>query len=372
MVKVCIAAKRKKEMREMKQYYITTETRFDPYTEKEKEYAIVELDKEVAKIIVKTKRQLAAQKEYALEEERKAWNQVIIKKKKRHYVQAMPLFEETIIGNYSARMLHCLMLLLPYATYNSTKQNKEDALEKDGEYLTNTSIYTLWGVSNKTGARYIDQFLADGILEQVKLFGINGKTYRFHPNMFLRGKKEQQDIFTKKVVLDNLLHIIEAIQKETNNVLKKEKNKKKTSFTTMYPLALFAVFLTKTHYATYFLLHNNTDPTLIREGEEVSTVLTKERRKRAFRFLKQYEMWNLATGQKNTTLNTREKKELEACIQVLIHAGVIGRWENKKGKFLLMNPNVVFISHETQIDHNWKNTLEGLFGLGESKGRGNE
>ncbi|WP_404331612.1 hypothetical protein [Mesobacillus maritimus] len=350
------------------------QNKYNKYTKKYLEQVIDPKTGEIIKAIIPKKDTivnvipLAAKEEY---EKKKKLEQEIENyrtqgKRKEPFAQVSKGFEMDIIGNYSPAMLSCLVQTIPYMNYTADVTSNSDVIKKGKKPLEQNDLINLWKVSKVTGIKYIKQFIKDGIWEEVSAIKKKGniKYYRFKHKMVFRGKNQNE--FTKKIFLRKLESIISIVLEETEKALYRESTRKVKRFSSLYPLALFAALLTKTHYKTFFLLHNHDDPDLVREGEYVTEILQNPFRKRKFKFLKQYEMWNLYRGNKVKKLKTNEKMELESCLDILVKSNILGRWESGNKKFYLMNPGLIYVSPNKKYDQEWGKVINSLFGLGEN------
>lgn len=130
--------------------------------------------------------------------------------------------------------------------------------------------------------------------------------------------------------------------------------------------------MTKTHYKTFLLLQNHDDKDLIKDDENVTDVLKIPNRKRKFKFVKQYEMWNLYKGNKMKKLRIENKAELQVCLDILIKSNILGRWETGKTKIYIMNPMLVFVSPNKKYDTQWEKVINTLFDIGDCSNEGGQ
>jgi hypothetical protein len=289
-------------------------------------------------------------------------------RRKKHFAQTMPAYEETVIGKYPSKLLDCLMRTLPYMNYNGDNQvNANDVIKISGKIANDTSLSKLWGVSRPTAVKYIDRFVEDNIWETKKIEGFNGNAYRFKQDVFLKGSKSDKEYLSKKVVLETLGTMITHADQERSRILSKpfthEEKRYAKGLSTFHPIACLGALLTKTHYKSFFLVNNQFDDEIVKEDETVQNVLNSSYKKRRFKFLKKYEMWNLYSRTETKKLSSDRKLELEACVYVLKRIGALGKWETGKNEYYLMNPSLVFASPNAKCDDEWYQFICTMFNL---------
>ncbi|MGM0841380.1 MAG: hypothetical protein ACQEWE_11665 [Bacillota bacterium] len=274
------------------------------------------------------------------------------------FVQILNCFTTEIVSRYSAKQFEALIRLLPLINYTNKSDNYEKVLMFNRKRANETILYEVMKVGNKTGKKYLLDFVKDNILEAVN--DQRDKRFTYYKStgkVFLRGIKSD-DSFSKKVVLRRLHKVIMDIDKEVEKHKKKKRStiKKKD----IYPLALLGAAISVVHYKTFMFMKNYTDDSLVKEGEQVSEVMKMKKRIQQFKFIKQYEWWNMYSGQNLKRLNNEKKQELELCFQILKKVNAIGEWRTTKS-FLIMNPLLVYISPNEKYDEEWKSVLESLF-----------
>ncbi len=121
--------------------------------------------------------------------------------------------------------------------------------------------------------------------------------------------------------------------------------------------------MTKTHYKSFFLVNNRFDDEIVKEEETVREVLNSSYKKRRFKFLKKYEMWNLYSLTETKKPSADRKLELEACLYVLKRIGALGKWEVGNNEYYIMNPSLVFASPNAKCDHDWYQWICTMFNL---------
>lgn len=288
-------------------------------------------------------------------------------KRKENFAQAMPKYEEDIVGSYSSALLEALILTIPYMNYNGDdKLNGRDVIEIKNEPATVGTLAKLWGVHRNTATSYIKQFVQDGIWEEVSVAEKKGKFFRFTKEIILKGSKGNVAGYSKKVVLNHLSKVIEESRKELKRIKTKPKTRDEKRWAKLNPrpLALLGALMSKTHYKTFFLLKNHTQE-VVKSYETVREVLNSERKIRRFKFLKNIDIWNLYSGQNIKKMNSKEKDELDACIKILIRSGALGRLEFGKKEWIMMNPTLVYVSPNLKMDKDWQETINALFNLGQ-------
>ncbi|MDK8188678.1 hypothetical protein QP794_01105 [Paenibacillus sp. UMB7766-LJ446] len=289
-------------------------------------------------------------------------------RRKKHFAQTMPAFEDSIVGKYPSKMLECLLRTLPYMNYNGDDiTNSDDLIKINGLIANDTALSNLWGVSRPTAIKYINQFVADHVWERKFPEGFNGNAYRFKKDVFLKGKKTDKNYFSKKIVLENLKAIIEQADREKTRILKHPNTREERLFaeklTDFYPIAFLGGLMIKTHYKSFFLVNNTFDDEIVKDEETVIEVLKSSHKKRRFKFLKKYQMWNLYSKTKTKKLSSERKLELEACMLVLKRIKALGRWETGKSEYYIMNPSLVYASPNMKCDDDWYNFIYSLFNL---------
>nr|WP_222125736.1 hypothetical protein [Paenibacillus xylanexedens] len=130
-----------------------------------------------------------------------------------------------------------------------------------------------------------------------------------------------------------------------------------------HPIAFLGALLTKTHYKSFFLVNNRFDDEIVKEEETVREVLNSSYKKRRFKFLKKYEMWNLYSLTETKKPSADRKLELEACLYVLKRIGALGKWEVGNNEYYIMNPSLVFASPNAKCDHDWYQWICTMFNL---------
>lgn len=288
--------------------------------------------------------------------------------RKNLFAQTNSFYENNVVGRYSPKQLESLMYLVPYMNYNTDeKDNKDDIIRIGNKPAILKQLTKIMKVSINTGTQYMEDFITDNIIEEVDTKGVKGKTYRFKNTAFLRGANDSNE-FTKKLAFDKLKTVISKIETEVKKSVTKEKNlaafaKKKPKFTQLYPLALLGALMSKTHYKTLMFLKNHSDPELVKDGEKVIDILNKTKRFREFKFLKQYELYNMYSGLHIRSLNGNRKAELEACIKILKKLGAIGSWDSNGREIFFMNPLLVYVSPNMKCDEEWKKIIFTFFNI---------
>jgi hypothetical protein len=329
-------------------------TYIDPETGDLKEVKVLNPEKNVGvydKDALEKKKEIERQEEYMFLHNRF---------KKEAFTQMLLSFDQKIVGKYHAKKLASLMRLLPLTNYSNKKDEDDKVLMIQSKKATATMLYKYMKVDNKTGKKYLEEFVADGIYELVEDEDDKRYTYyRSTGKVFLRGEKGENE-FSKKVVMERFLQLIEEIDKEVES----EKKRKKKNFIEIHPLALFGALASKVHYKTFFFLKNNTEE-LIKEDETVREVLKSTHKIRRLKFLKQYEIWQMYSGQKLKKLTDDETDILDRCFEILFKTHAIGSWRGGKKPLLIMNPKLVYVSPKEKFDSDWKDIIQTLFGLSE-------
>lgn len=343
---------------------ITYESETNPITGENQEYAKIPIDGDTL-INVESFKAIQARRRYL---KMKAYRDK--GKRTEPFTQTMPAYERRVVGNYSPEMLECLFRTLPYMNYNSDKDNNSDNLIKiNGIPLTDSALTKLWGVSRATAAKYIKQFVYDGVWEKKQPEGFSGNAYRFKKDVFLRGAKNQKEQFTKKIVLAKLKDLINEVDKERERIMKhpysKEEREYSKKLRSFHPIALLGALLVKTDYKSFFLLNNSPADITVKPDETVLEVLNSSYKSRRFKFLKVYEMWNLYSKAKSTKLRGKQKLELDACLYVLKRVKAIGVWDTGTRPYYLVNPSIIYISPNIKCDNHWYSFIESMFKLSE-------
>ncbi|WP_027086841.1 hypothetical protein [Cohnella panacarvi] len=325
-----------------------------------KDYAKIEMDEDTL-ITIESKEEKRKKAEEVLKQQYRMRARRI-----EQFAQAMPRYENDVIGTYPARMLECLIRTLPFINYNSGKFNEQNIIKNQGKAATVSALANLWKVTRPTATKYIKRFIKDGIWSPVKLSKVNGSVFQFKNDVFLKGKKGNKEFFSKKVVLKSLGDMIRTADQEVDRILNKpytrEERLYKEQLSSFHPLALFGALLTKTHFKSFFLVNNSTDE-IISDEETVSEVIGSSHKRRRFRFMKKYEMWNLYEGKKTKSLSGDRKLELEACLYVLTRIKALGTWKTGKSEYIIMNPSLVYVSPNMKCDDEWRKVIGSLFCL---------
>ncbi|OME49224.1 MULTISPECIES: hypothetical protein [Paenibacillus] len=346
----------------LKKKKVSYEQKVDLETGKVKEYASIELDEDTEFSVGSCLARLEREKQLKKLKYREKGKQ------KKHFAQTMPAFEEGIVGKYPSRMLECLLRTLPYMNYNGDDvTNADDLIKINGLIANVTALSNLWGVSRPTAIKYINQFVADHVWERKSPEGFNGNAYRFKKDVFLKGKKSDKKYFSKKIVLENLKAIIEQADREKIRIMTHPNSREERLFaeklSDFYPIAFLGGLMIKTHYKSFFLVNNHCEDEIVKDEETVMDVLKSSHKKRRFKFLKKYEMWNLYSKTKTNKLSSERKLELEACILVLKRIKALGKWETGKSEYFIMNPSLVYASPNMKCDNDWYNFIYSLFNL---------
>ncbi|AFQ13284.1 TPA: hypothetical protein ACGW5B_005536 [Bacillus paranthracis] len=269
------------------------------------------------------------------------------------FVQCSKEYEK-IIEDYNRLTKDCLVKLMPYINF------KDTLVKIDDKVLGTKDLYHLWGVSNKTGKMILESFLNDGIIIEEDSGIKNGKQYRATGKIVFRGKNNKKE-FTQKIDEEELKKYITAVQKKLTareNVAKK--NNRKVS--PIYPLALFGSLVPNFSYNTYLLAKNNSEDVIL-EGETVKEILSSRRKRSRFQFMKNYELWNIYSGQNVTVLSVNEQKELKECLEILLDVGILAQWRSNGKKLFLINPKLIYSSPGFKCDPGWKEVITTLFDL---------
>ncbi|WP_312096191.1 hypothetical protein [Niallia sp.] len=288
--------------------------------------------------------------------------------RKDPFAQATSVYENGVVGKFSAKKLDSLIRLVPKMNYNANeKENKDSVIRIKNKPALTKDLADAMGVSIRTGQDYLDEFIGADVMEEVKLSGINGKAYRFKNTAFLRGANDS-DEYTKKVAFNKLQEIISKVDGEVKKAVGLERSqaafaKKKPKFKNFYPLALLGVLLSKTHYKTFMFLKNHSDPTLVKDGEKVVDALNMKKRFRQFKFLKKYELYNMYSGLNTKSLSGTQKAELEASMKILKKLGAVGSWDSNGREIFFMNPLLVYASPNMKCDEEWKKIIFTFFNI---------
>lgn len=315
----------------------------------------------------------ANQKKQELEKEFQA------NKKEERFVQLMKPYEEKIVGSYKKEPLDLLMKLLPFVHYNGNDEyDKDKILKINGKPATYSVISKEYDISLNTVKRYFKQYMKDGIMEPTKIKGTRGDVFKFKKDVILKGLKIE-DHFSKKVNVEKLTLMINESEKIKQKLLTNPKTAEEkalaSNLSNCYPMAMLAAILVKTDYKTYFLLENAGSENIIKENETVMEVLNSSHKIRRLQFLKRYQIWNLYNGTNiaptnedeesfdDSYLNGKQRAEMRACLYILKKIRAIGVWETGGESFLIINPSLVYISHEMKCDAEWGNYISTMFKL---------
>ncbi|WP_054023772.1 hypothetical protein [Bacillus sp. FJAT-28004] len=344
---------------------IKYEREINPITGEQEDFAKVPVDEDTVISVDSAK---------AIEERKKQMKIVAYRKKgkrKEPFVQAMPAYEKNIVGKYSPEMLECLFRTLPYMNYNGDNiVNAGNLIKVNGIPANDTSLAKLWGISRQTAIKYIEQFIEDEIWERKQPEGYVGNAYRFKKNVFLKGAKGDKDYFSKKVVLEGLSRMMDEADRERDRIMTRPYTSNEKEFaklTSCHPIALLGALLIKTDYKSFFLVNNASLDVIVKPNETVVEVLDSSHKRRRFKFLKVYEMWNLYSKSNTNKLTARQKLELNACLYILKRIKALGKWETGKSEYYIMNPRLVYISPNLKCDEKWYSVIDSLFKLTEAK-----
>lgn len=349
----------------LKRGRIKYEREINPITGEQEDYAKIAVDDDTV---------ISVDSAIAIEKRKKQTRIVAYRRKgkrKKAFAQAMPAYEKRIVGKYSPEMLECLFRTLPHINYNSDSLVNDDNLIKiNGIPANDTSLSKLWGISRQTAATYIAQFIEDDIWERKKPKGYAGNAYRFKKNVFLKGAKRKKDYFSKKVVLEELSRMMVEADRERKRIMTKPYTKEEKEFaklTSCHPIALLGSLMVKTDYKSFFLVNNAASDVVVKPNETVVEVLNSSYKRRRFKFLKVYEMWNLYSTSNAKKLSAAQLLELRACLYILNRIKAVGKWEIGTTKYYIMNPSLVYISPNFKCDKNWYSVIDSLFKLTEAR-----
>lgn len=349
----------------LKRGRIKYEREINPITGEQEDYAKIAVDDDTVISVDSAK---------AIEERKKQMRILVYRRKgkrKEAFAQAMPAYEKNIVGKYSPEMLECLFRTLPYINYNGDKSMNADNLIKVNRVPVNDKyLAELWDVSRRTAKKYIDQFIKDDIWEKKHSEGYGGNTYRFKKDVFLRGIKSDKDYFSKKVVLEELGKMLVQADRERDRIMTRAYTNEEKGYAKLkscHPIALLGALLIKTDYKSFFLVNNAASDVTVKPNETVVEVLRSSHKRRRFKFLKGYEMWNLYSKSHTTKLTAVQLLELNACLYILKRIKALGKWETGGAEYYMMNPKLVFISPNLKCDDSWYSVIDSLFKLTEAK-----
>ncbi|NUJ08515.1 hypothetical protein [Bacillus paranthracis] len=272
--------------------------------------------------------------------------------RKEPFVQCEKPFDELVTG-YSKLTKECIVKLMPFIGY------KEDLLKKDGNPLILEDLYKIWGVSHRSARTILDILIKDGVLVEFDSGERNTKHFKVTGRIIFKGKNKNN--FTQKINTEALKGYIEKIEEK---LLIREKTAKRYNkkVSPIFPLALFAGLIPNFHFKSFLITKNGSEE-IIKNSETVHEVLQSPRKRRRFQFLNNIELWNIYSGQNNSTLNARERKELNDCLEMLLNVGILGYFTSHGKKLYLINPNLIYSSPGFKCDEEWKRSVTTLFKL---------
>lgn len=265
--------------------------------------------------------------------------------KKSGFIQIKRAIKE-IVGKARQYHSHLFMKLLPLVSFD----DKPIALR--GKPLNQTKIASYLGIQRKVAKDFLNDFIEMNILQECEGELNNEKFYKLSTKYIIKGKFEEHEVYSVKVLQEELKKAIELIENETMKYINRQKKKKMN----LYPLSLLLMLLPYVHPQTHILCKNYEDNFL----EKHSTIHEALRHnKKLVKRLTDKQIWNEMTGQDVKKLSSDNSKKLKIYFEILKRTNVISSLEGKN-KIYIMNPNLVFVMAYSK-DEAWIQTLKDLF-----------
>jgi len=222
------------------------------------------------------------------------------------------------------------MELVIYAQFDG------EPLKKDGEYLSNKHIASLWGINEFNTSRKLSKFVKLGLLDKQK--NKNQNVYVLKELYFSKGSNSiHKDEKFVKIFQNKLKEVVENVQKIENQ----KNRKRKVPIKIGDVIGLLHAVLPYFHYETYYLVKNS-DEKITEEGETVLDAL--ERNPRALKHLPKTEIGRIL-GHKNP-----DRPTIDKYFHILQQAGAVMVLTTKGRSRYLIHPDLMFRMDSNGMD----------------------